>query len=112
MVHGPNNRLLLMLYHLLDTINLIQNNKTTFSTDWLPFLQNKAVLMMTWVEMMRFSNGTIPHFNDSTNGIAPSPQALLNYGQRLNLNPTKDKSQKLQKQLEFHLKEQNYFLEL
>lgn len=79
----------LMLFRLLDSINLIQNNPNHFSNDGLAFFQKKAKLMLGWLQAMTFADGTIPHFNDSTNNIAPLPQDLQAYGARLNLSPKK-----------------------
>lgn len=79
----------LMLYRLLDSINLVQHHSATFENNLLHLFQDKAVLMLAWLQTMMLTNGTIPHFNDSTNNIAPSPRDLLTYAARLNLYPKK-----------------------
>jgi hypothetical protein len=75
----------IILERILDLINLIQNNKQFDNqNELLKFLENKASAMLSWLDKMTFSNGDIPHFNDSTFGIASSKQ-LFDYAQRLNL---------------------------
>lgn len=68
----------IMLFRLLDTINLVKNN------DWkqkelLVFLKIKAKLMLGWLERISYKNGDIPLFNDSSNDIAPRTEQLINY---------------------------------
>lgn len=75
----------LMLFRALDSVNLLKNNAAIFDDDLLPFLKEKATEMMGWLKAMQFENGTLPNFNDSSVGIAPSSQDLLNYGQELGL---------------------------
>ena len=77
----------LMLYRLLDCINLIQNNRKIFPTDWLNFLIEKAGEMLAWLDYMSFSDGSIPHFNDSTDGIAPTTKELKEYAKTLEITP-------------------------
>jgi uncharacterized heparinase superfamily protein len=43
--------------------------------------------MLAWLQAMTFSNGDIPHFNDSADGIAFTSEGLIDYGRNLNLNP-------------------------
>jgi len=44
--------------------------------------------MLGWLRKMTFSDGTIPLLNDSSPGIAPNSQALLEYADRLGLHGT------------------------
>ena len=72
----------IMLFRVLDLINLVKNN------DWkdhelLSLLSSKAEIMLGWLVNMSYSNGDIPLFNDSANGIAPTSKQLLEYAQRL-----------------------------
>jgi hypothetical protein len=77
----------IILERILDLINLIQNNQKFVSqNELLKFLENKASAMLSWLNIMTFSNGNIPHFNDSTFGIAPTSEQLFNYAKCLNLN--------------------------
>lgn len=75
----------LMLYRLLDVINVLKHNPFSASDRLLPFLQQKAERMLSWLRQMVFSNGTLPRVNDSTPGIAPSPAELFEYAARLGL---------------------------
>ena len=74
----------IILFRLLDTINLIKNN------DWkndglLDFLCRKAGVMAGWLEQMTFSEGSVPLFNDSAKGIAPDTYELLDYAASLGI---------------------------
>lgn len=74
----------LMLYRLLDCVNILQNNSTA-AADLLPFLQQKASVMLSWLKQMTFRNGAIPLVNDSAQRIAPTSAALFDYAERLGL---------------------------
>jgi len=75
----------LMLFRLLDCINLVQNS------DWqdrelLEFLDEKASVMLGWLKNITFENGDIPLLNDSAKKIAPIKKELFDYAHRLKLN--------------------------
>ena len=74
----------LMLYRLLDCVNVLQNNATA-AADLLPFLQERASKMLGWLEQMTFQNGDTPLVNDSAQQIAPTSQALFSDAERLGL---------------------------
>jgi hypothetical protein len=77
----------IILDRLLDSINLIKNNEVFDDQDeLLDIMTKKAISMLVWIRNMSFSNGDIPHFNDSTFGIAPTSEQLFDYAKRLNLN--------------------------
>ena len=78
----------IMLFRLLDCINLLQNNAWK-EDELLKFLLSKAQIMLAWLENISYKNGDIPLFNDSTNGIAPTTEQLFNYAQRLNIEMKK-----------------------
>ena len=65
----------IILFRLLDCINLIKLNKTWIVDD-LSFLK-KASLMCTWLKHITYQNGDIPMVNDSTFKIAPSSKNFL-----------------------------------
>lgn len=74
----------IMLFRVLDCINLLQNN------DWkeqelLALLTHKAAIMLGWLHTMTYKNGDIPLLNDSTNNIAPTTEDLTKYALRLNI---------------------------
>ena len=75
----------LMLFRVLDCINLVQNNSWK-NKELLKFLTSKAELMLGWLENMTFKNGNIPLFNDSANSIAPISKELFEYGNNLKIN--------------------------
>lgn len=77
----------LMLFRVLDCINLVQNNNWK-NKDLLMFLEGKASLMLGWLENISYQNGEIPLFNDSTNKIAPSSKKLFEYASQLNIEIT------------------------
>lgn len=81
----------LMLYRVLDTINMCKSNQdiandlSPDSFDFLQLLISKASMMCGWLQAMTFDDGSYPHFNDSTNGIAPNVSQLLRYAERLDV---------------------------
>lgn len=76
----------ILLDRLLDCINISKNNhrfdKQILLTNWL---EEKAVLMLGWLEAIIFRDGSIPLFNDAANGIAPTSNEIFAYAQRLGL---------------------------
>ena len=74
----------IMLFRVLDCINLLQNNAWK-QDGLLPFLEDKAANMLGWLAAMSYRDGTIPHFNDSTDGIAPTTKQLNEYAKNLKL---------------------------
>ena len=75
----------IMLFRILDCINLLQNNLKEKDTEFLQFLQQKASMMLSWLNNITFQDGSIPLLNDSTNGIAPTSKELFEYASRLNI---------------------------
>jgi len=79
----------ILLFRLLDTINLVQNN-TWKSKELLDELKGVAQSMLSWVDIMTFRNGEIPYLKDATKGIAPTTQELLDYAKLLSVEWEKD----------------------
>ena len=77
----------LMLYRVLDCINLMKENTLHFENTryFSEFLHEKAALMLGWLRQMTFQNGDFPRLNDSAPDIAPTPHELFNYASRLNI---------------------------
>lgn len=75
----------LLLYRLLDAINLLVHNLGE-GGDLLAFLKQKAGMMLGWLRQMLFVNGSLPRVNDSAPGIAPGPAALFDYAARLGVD--------------------------
>jgi len=78
----------IMLYRVLDCLNLVQNNPwMSEREDGLTgILQEKATVMLGWLNAISYEDGTIPLLNDSANGIAPTTGQLNDYAARLQLN--------------------------
>jgi len=74
----------LMLFRVLDCINLLQNNHWKNET-LLSLLSKKAYLMLGWLNTISFKNGIIPLLNDAANHIAPTTQQLNDYASHLNI---------------------------
>lgn len=75
----------IMLFRVLDCINLVQNNPYR-NQELLPLLTRKAAVMLGWLESITYRDGTIPLVNDSTERIAPSSKELFSYAQRLQVD--------------------------
>lgn len=56
--------------------------------DFTGYLSDKASLMLGWLNQISFSNGQIPHFNDSTDGVGFTVQQLQEFAAKLNILPT------------------------
>ena len=77
----------IMLFRLLDCINLVKYNQWLANDGWLKeFLEEKANKMLGWLKNISYENGDTPLFNDSANFIAPSSNALFSYADNLKLN--------------------------
>ncbi|WP_122863552.1 alginate lyase family protein [Campylobacter showae] len=74
----------LMLFRLLDVINLIQNNGKDLV--FLNFLKEKAILMLGYLKAITYKNGDMPMLNDSTSGIAPASSDLFLYAKNLGID--------------------------
>lgn len=81
----------IMLYRILDCINLLQNNTDQLLINLLKILQEKAAVMLGWMKQISFANGDMPCLNDSIIGIAPSTHDLQSYAQRLGVKTIKVK---------------------
>ncbi len=75
----------IMLYRVLDCINLVKNNDYQ-QQELLSFLEEKADMMLGWLNVMTYENGDIPLLNDSAYGIAPTTKQLNHYTLSLGVN--------------------------
>lgn len=76
----------IILERLLDGINLLKHNQQfDDQSSLLKVLSEKASLMLGWISEISLSDGSIPLFNDSAFGIAPSTQKLVEYAARLEI---------------------------
>lgn len=74
----------ILLFRLLDCIHLAQLNPWK-SDGLLPFMEDMAIKMLSWLQAITFSNGSIPMVNDCAYGIAPSSRNLFDYAIDLDL---------------------------
>lgn len=77
----------IILLRILDSINLVKNNAWK-NSELLELLEHKASLMLGWLNVITFEDGTIPLLNDSSNNIAPTTKELNFYGEQLNVMQT------------------------
>ncbi|MEL6863374.1 MAG: alginate lyase family protein [Bacteroidota bacterium] len=75
----------LMLYRILDAINILTHHPIGSSQGLLVRLGEKAGQMLGWMMQMTLSNGDMALLNDSAPGIAPDQEVLLSYATRLGL---------------------------
>ncbi|MEL6357931.1 MAG: alginate lyase family protein, partial [Bacteroidota bacterium] len=76
----------LMLFRLLDSINLLEKNpwpavSSTLAVELRGFAQD----MLAWLKAICFEDGTVPRVNDCTIGIAPTASALFAYATTLSI---------------------------
>lgn len=74
----------IILFRLLEVIGYLKKD-----TPFYDFLQQKAELMHGWMRQMTFADGSMPHFNDSTDGIAFTPGQLSAMAKSLGVNGKK-----------------------
>lgn len=84
----------IMLFRVLDCINLLQNNNWK-DQELLGLLKSNAEVMLDWLNTITFENGNIPLLNDSANNIAPTTEQLNKYASilKVNYHPSKVKHQ-------------------
>lgn len=75
----------IMLFRVLDCINLLQNNLHENDKEFLKKMREKASLMLGWLDRITFKDGSIPYLNDSTQEIAPTSRELFEYAKKLNI---------------------------
>lgn len=76
----------ILLDRLLDCYNLSAHNMVFEGQETISLLlKQKAELMLGHLSNILYKDGTYPLFNDSAIGIAPTPEALFQYAQRLNI---------------------------
>lgn len=82
----------IILYRVLETVDLLQNNPWQKDNDFYRFIEAIALQMIGWLQSMTFANGQIPMLNDSAHHIAPYPHELANYALKLKLAPANSHS--------------------
>lgn len=79
----------LMLFRLLDCINILKNNPGR-NQELLNVFENKARKMLLWLNKISFGIGKIPLFNDAANAVAFTTGELIEYSQRLGISIPND----------------------
>jgi uncharacterized heparinase superfamily protein len=74
----------LILYRMLDTINLLQSNSIN-DTRFLSVVRKAAGQMLGWLEAVSFSDATLLWVNDGFRNQAPTLPQLLMYAERLGI---------------------------
>ncbi|GAA0881354.1 hypothetical protein GCM10009119_43240 [Algoriphagus jejuensis] len=72
----------IILYRVMEAYYLTSEDHSLKS-----FLKQTGNLMLGWLAQMSFANGTLPHFNDTTEDIALPPSELLELGESIGLVP-------------------------
>ena len=67
----------------LDVINLFQSNTLNISDQDLLFLKDKTVKTLDFLQCILMPDGDIPLFNDSTFKIAPHPDLIFDYANKV-----------------------------
>lgn len=75
----------ILLWDLLDLINLALITKREELLTLLPHWRNVALRALSWLNVMQHPDGEVSFFNDSTFGISATPAQLFNYAESLNL---------------------------
>ena len=76
----------IILFRVMEAISFLSSDDALYG-----FLRIKAEKMLGWLNQMTFANGDIPHFNDSTDGIALRVDQLQILAHLLNLDTCKSK---------------------
>lgn len=75
----------IILGRLLESISISEANPNDWNIDVLPFLREKAELMISWMLKMSNNGQIFQRFNDSVEGISPETSALIELSKKLNL---------------------------
>ncbi len=75
----------IMLFRVLDSLNLVKENDL-FDSELEELLSTKAQVMLGWLKEFSYQDGTIAHFNDSTDGIAPTTNMIFKYALELGID--------------------------
>lgn len=77
----------ILLDRLLDCYNISSKNIYFNGQEKMNvFLLHKAQKMLGFLQVIKYSDDTIPLLNDSSYDIAPTPQELFDYADRLSIN--------------------------
>ena len=72
----------IILYRVLEAISYLRTHHELQKS-----LRNTAKQMIGWMLAMQFKDGSVPHFNDSVDGVAVSNSELLQLAKEMNIWP-------------------------
>src|SRR5690606_13878638 len=72
----------IILFRVLEALDYLPRNSQLHA-----LLLAKGKKMVSWLKAMTFENGDIPHFNDSSDGIAFTSHELIHYAEKLGVKP-------------------------
>jgi uncharacterized heparinase superfamily protein len=75
----------IILFRVLELTDWYRHINTK-AQGFLQFVMRQADRMLGWLHQITFSDGSIPHVNDSADGIAPSTKELVQFAATLNLS--------------------------
>ena len=75
----------IILSRVLHSIQLIKLNSAWKKNDLISFLEQKASLMISWLQNITYCSGKTPMVNDATYNIAPSSTQLFTYAKHLGI---------------------------
>lgn len=75
----------ILFHRLLDCIQLIRLNSSWKKDDLLSFLEEKASMMRSWLEIVTYRNGDVPMVSDAAFSIASSTSDLVKYANQLDI---------------------------
>ena len=74
-----------LLDRLLDCYNIAYGTSSFVDADLTASMKVYCQSMLAWLQTIAYRDGSIPLLNDSSRGIAPTPEELFDYGRRLQL---------------------------
>ena len=79
------------MYHLIIIEDLLDilNFHNVYEKSWPSWWDECVDKMMAWSWVMRHPDGEIPFFNDAAFGVAPSPDHIDDYAQRMGIGTIK-----------------------
>ena len=82
-----------ILDRLLDSVNLLKNNRCFAQQDMLyNYFVDYASKMLGWLFAISYADGSYPLFNDAACGIAPTVKELVDYAWRLGVKAIRGES--------------------
>ena len=73
----------ILTHDLIDLINLFSNNRNIFTRHDRESLICRAWAALTFLDKLEPPDHSVPFFNDSTNGVAQTRTALVDFAQRI-----------------------------